>query len=259
MTAVSRRTLLAAAAVGAVAAQGEVGMAGTAPPDGMILIPAGPFIMGTAERDVAALARKAGYHPSWFSGETPRREVDLPAYRIDRYPVTNARFAEFCKATGYAPPRHWGGATPPASLLDHPVVCVNRTDCLAYCRWAGKRLPSEAEWEKAARGAKGLVYPWGNEFTPGACCWNRKSRGGEIPTEPVTAHPDGASPFGVMDMVGNAAEWCADSPGPGAGFAKGGCWILTDPVNLRAASRAFSGFDNNALDLTGFRCAMEAK
>lgn len=254
MARISRRSLLAAAAASAVVIHGN-GAPADPPPDGMVLVPAGPFIMGTSARDAAALARKAGYHPSWFSGETPRREVSLPAYHIDRYPVTNARYAEFCKATGYAPPRHWGGPNPPASLLDHPVVCVNRADCLAFCRWADRRLPSEAEWEKAARGTAGLVYPWGDLFKADACCWNRKPTGGQIPTEPVTAHPGGASPFGVMDLVGNAAEWCSDSPGPGAGFAKGGCWILTDPVNLRAASRAFSGFDINALDLTGFRCA----
>jgi len=223
----------------------------------MVLIPAGPFTMGTAADVAAGLAREHGYHVSWFSGEVPCRESRLPAYWIDRYPVTNAQFHAFCVATGHAPRPHWHGSEPPPGTRDHPVVSVNRADCLAYAIWIGKRLPSEAEWEKAARGERGLAYPWGPEFDPQACCWGRSPGPGRPLTDPVTAHPQGASPYGVMDLVGNAAEWCADSPGPGSGIIKGGCWLTQDPLNLRPAARNMSGFDNNPLDFYGFRCAKE--
>ncbi len=261
MTTLSRRELLAAAGA-LVACTGSTGVAAaaeSATPDGMILIPAGSFVMGTSPDEAADLARRYGYHVSWFAGESPRREVGLPAYWIDQYPVTNAQFHAFCRATGYAPRRHWQGAEPSADRRDHPVVAVNRADCLAYATWAGKRLPSEAEWERAARGDRGRAYPWGPEFSPDACCWNRSRGRGRPLTDPVTAHPGGVSPYGVMDMVGNAAEWCSDSPGPGSGIIKGGCWLSTDPVNLRPAARNMSGFDSNPMDFYGFRCAREAR
>jgi formylglycine-generating enzyme required for sulfatase activity len=261
MTTLSRRELLAAASALVVCAghDGSVAAAESAAPEGMILIPAGPFVMGTSADEAADMARRHEYHVSWFAGELPRREVRLPAYWIDKYPVTNAQFQAFCKATGYAPRAHWQGPEPPDDRRDHPVVSVNRGDCLAYATWAGKRLPSEAEWEKAARGERGLAYPWGSEFSPDACCWNRSRGRGSPLTDPVTAYPRGASPYGVMDMVGNAAEWCSDSPGPGSGIIKGGCWLTRDPLNLRPAARNMSGFDNNPLDFYGFRCAREAR
>lgn len=224
----------------------------------MILIPAGKFTVGTSEQEARRLARAHGYHPSWFDGETPEREVFLPAFLIDTFPVTNRQFARFCAETGFAPRPHWHGVDPPEHLLDHPVTNVDKADALAYCAWAGKRLPTEAEWEKAARGPEGLAYPWGNRFAASACQWNRAGEGDGPGTAPVHAHPEGASPYGVLDMIGNAAEWCADSPGPGSSFIKGGCWMTGEVVNLRAAARNMSGFANNAMPWYGFRCAMEA-
>jgi formylglycine-generating enzyme required for sulfatase activity len=260
MANLSRREVLAAAVLAVCPAGVDRGAAAEITAvEGMVLIPEGVFPMGTSPAEAAELARRHGYHPSWFSGEVPRREVRLAAYWIDRYPVTNAQFHAFCQATGYAARPHWHGPEPPAGLRDHPVVCVNRADCLAYAAWVGKRLPAEAEWEKAARGAHGLTYPWGNAFDPDACCWNRSRGGGSPRTDPVTAHPNGASPYGVLDLVGNAAEWCADSPGPGSGIIKGGCWLNRDPLTLRPAGRNLSGFDNNPLDFYGFRCAKEAR
>lgn len=223
----------------------------------MIVIPAGKFLMGTPEKEAERLARTYGYHPSWLSGEVPPREIELPAYAIDKFPVTNRQFAAFCAATGYPPRPHWPGGKPPEPLLDHPVVCVNRADALAYARWAGKRLPTEAEWEKAARGPDGRRFPWGDEFDPEACQWNRDRSPSGAGTAPVTAHPRGISPYGVWDLVGNVAEWCADGPSPAVAFIKGGCWLTEEVLNLRPAARNMSGFDSNASNFYGFRCAKE--
>ncbi len=245
--------LLACAAGPAARAQKGEGSAD----DAMITIPAGPFVMGTSEEDARKLADAEGFHVSWLSGEFPRRVVDLKAFAIDRYPVTNREFAEFCADKGYPARAHWHGKRPPKALLEHPVVCVNLADAQAYAAWAGKRLPTEAEWEKAARGENGLLYPWGSEFDPQACRWNPDPSTQGPGTAPVTAHPRGASPFGVMDMVGNAAEWCADSPGPASAFIKGGCWWTERPINLRPAARNMSGSANNASDFYGFRCVRE--
>ncbi|MGQ9733062.1 MAG: formylglycine-generating enzyme family protein [Candidatus Zipacnadales bacterium] len=225
----------------------------TAQESEMIVIPAGPCIIGTSEAQAEALAREHGYHVSWLEGELPQRKLDVPAFAIDKYPVTNAQYAEFCAATGYRAPTYWHGDKPPAHLFDHPVVAVNRADAIAYCRWAGKRLPTEIEWEKAARGEEGLVFPWGNEFDPNACQWNPQRLGGGLRTAPVDSHPRGASPYGVMDMVGNVAEWCADPPPP-HGALRGGCWLTSEVFNLRAAARNMNGFDNNAALFYGFRC-----
>lgn len=225
----------------------------------MILIPAGKAILGTTREQAEALARAHGYHPSWLSGEVPAREVALPAFAIDKCPVTNRAFAKFCRATGFAPRPHWAGPKPPDRMLDHPVVFVNQADAEAYAKWAGKRLPTEAEWQKAARGEAGLLYPWGNEFRKAACCWDRGGLPGGPHTERAGVHPDGASPYGVLDMAGNVAEWCADSPGRGSAYVKGGCWLTAEPLNLRPAALNMSGFANNALDYIGFRCAKDVK
>lgn len=143
----------------------------------MKLIPAGPCLLGTADSVAQTLATAHGYHESWLDGETPEREIELAGYYIDRFPVTNAQYAEFCRSARYPPRSHWGGTTPPEALLNHPVVCVDRADAVAYATWIGKRLPLEAEGEKAARGPKGLLYPWGDTFDPDRCQWDR----GETP------------------------------------------------------------------------------
>jgi formylglycine-generating enzyme required for sulfatase activity len=164
-----------------------------------ILIPAGRFLMGSQPgADVPA-------------EETPQHEVNLPAYRIGRHPVTHEQYAEFLKREfkqDYVPRRAgWFLGEPPSDKLDHPVVGVSWSDAQAYCRWLSQatgrtyRLPSEAEWEKAARGTDGRLYPWGNEWAAERC------NAGSHKTSPVTAHAEGASPYGCNDMVGNVQEW----------------------------------------------------
>jgi serine/threonine-protein kinase len=116
-----------------------------------LMIPAGPFLMGV-EAGVDALPRP---------DERPQHVVALAEFCITRTPVTNAQYAAFVAASGYHPPEHWEGAAPPEWLTQHPVTYVDWHDAQAFCAWAGVRLPSEAEWEKAARGTDGRRYPWG--------------------------------------------------------------------------------------------------
>ena len=163
----------------------------------MILILEGSFLMGNSSGDDIP------------AHEQPQHEVDLPAFYICKYPVTNAQYAEFIKATRYPKPEKvgWFGLKPPRQKMDHPVVGVSWDDAMAYCAWLREqtarpyRLPTEAEWEKAARGTDGRLYPWGHEWE--ANCCNYDSEG----TTAVTAFPNGASPYGCQDMLGNAGEW----------------------------------------------------
>jgi formylglycine-generating enzyme required for sulfatase activity len=162
-----------------------------------VLIPAGVFLMGSLENETSP------------ANELPQHEVDLRAYRIGTYPVTNAEYAQFVKQTQYPAPQKagWFGRSPPQDKHDHPVVGVTWYDALAYCRWLSEqtgrtyRLPTEAEWEKAARGVDGRIYPWGDEWDAGRCnCASRQ-------TTPVSAYPSGQSPYACYDMIGNVWEW----------------------------------------------------
>jgi serine/threonine-protein kinase len=156
----------------------------------MVLVPEGTFLMTSG-----------------------RRTVHLDAFYIDKHPVTNREFAVFIEVTGYRPAEsdrflsHLRAGRVPKALEQHPVVYVSWIDARAYAQWAGKRLPSEAEWEKAARGTDGRKYPWGRAG-PGPGKANFGSREGG--TAPVGSFPDGASPYGVLDMAGNVWEWCED-------------------------------------------------
>lgn len=136
--------LLGGATVGTRRDARPTGPASVAP-EAMVLVPEGPFLMGTSADEAARLARRYGHHPAWLSGELPRRAVSVAAFAIDRCPVTNRQYARFCAETGHARPRHWGADSPPEALDDHPVVGVSQPDALAYAAWAGKRLPTEAE------------------------------------------------------------------------------------------------------------------
>ncbi|HXV68406.1 MAG TPA: SUMF1/EgtB/PvdO family nonheme iron enzyme [Nitrospira sp.] len=201
----------------------------------MVLVPAGEFTMGTP----------AG--GDGFPDEQPERRVYLSSFLLDRLEITHRAYADFVHATGHRTPAHtnpamilWENGEPLPGIGDHPVVNVSWDDATAYCRWAGKRLPTEAEWEKSARGTDGRRYPWGNdwdlthansasywamrtvEFESGAD-WDtfwlkgegaRLSREygikGEVLTMPVGSFPQGSSPYGALDMAGNVAEWVAD-------------------------------------------------
>jgi formylglycine-generating enzyme required for sulfatase activity len=206
----------------------------TATPPGMVTITAASCSM-----EVEFQVRECGLYesvptpgPNWGALHRPHlltREVKLGAYAIDITPVTNAQFAEFLEATRYRPRhrenflRHWESGAPPAVLADHPVVYVSLEDARAYAAWAGRRLPTEEEWQHAAQGQEQRLYPWGNELRPGVC--NDGSRGG---TTPVTAFPDGGSPFGCLDLCGNVWHWTESERRDGRTrfcILKGGSWF----------------------------------
>ena len=136
----------------------------------MIYIPGGEFTRGTSKKEAARLARQYGVHQSLFMDlEAPRNKVYVKPFYIDRYEVTNRQYQAFVKVTGHNAPGGWNGTHYPEGQGDYPVTGMTWQDAKAYAEWAGKRLPTEMEWEKAARGADGRLYPWGNEWKPGAC------------------------------------------------------------------------------------------
>jgi sulfatase modifying factor 1 len=232
------------------------------------LVPAGEFLMGSDGGD---------------QDERPQRRVYLDAFEIDRYEVTNVQYRRFLLATGREPPRQWperyvafqpdrdpawNGTDYPAGEATYPVVAVNWEDATAYCAWVGKRLPTEAEWEKAARGIDGRAYPWGDGWDP------TRANVGETGvgyTQPVGSYPHGSSPYGALDMAGNAWEWVADlydrqyyahapsrnPPGPESGtgerILRGGAWDSL-PGHVRASYRNATHFFGPNYR-AGFRCA----
>lgn len=198
----------------------------------VIEIPAGPFIMGTGSERADDQNR-------------PEHSVTLPAYRIDKYPVTNAQYARFVAATGYPPPENWTEGKIPRGRELHPVTMVSWQNARRYAQWAGKRLPTEAEWEKAARGTDGRRWPWGNVMDANRL--NTYYNTGS--TTEVTRYPQGASPYGVMDMAGNVSQWTADdflpyegSSAPAELFkAKRGVAASTEDRSLKVVDLAFTG------------------
>jgi formylglycine-generating enzyme required for sulfatase activity len=207
--------------------------------DGSVLlrVPAGEFWMGKPDVD-----------RDGEENETPYHKVYLDAYYIGRCEVTNAQFARFVKTTGYRAGGNWK-KNYNSSLGEHPVAGVSWNDAVAYCKWAGLRLPTEAEWEKAARGTKWRKYPWGNEYYGSG-----RHNGDPGGTTPVGSFPDGSSPYGCLDMAGNVWEWCADwydgsyyysSPvydPRGAEFGserilRGGSWFILPPYLFRTSFR----------------------
>jgi formylglycine-generating enzyme required for sulfatase activity len=227
-------------------------------PNEMIKIPAGEFIMGTDAR---------------LPDEGPQYIVNLPAYTIDVYEVTNLQYKKFNDATNGRSPLHWRNRTFPQGKADHPVVFVTWDNANEYCHWAGKRLPTDQEWEKAARGADGRIFPWGDEFNTFKA--NTPLRWQEIgaigDTTPVGSFKEGKSPYGLYDMSGNVWEWTdswykaypgnkteSESYGERYKTLKGGSWFdcsfykcgISAPVFNRAF---FAKKVKN--DSFGFRCA----
>ncbi|MBN1992111.1 MAG: formylglycine-generating enzyme family protein [Anaerolineae bacterium] len=173
-----------------------------------VLIPAGEFIIGS-NPSADRLAQ---------TDEEPQHRLHISNFYIMRYPVANKQYALFVQATGHRPPRFWPDGRFPAAQADHPVVGVSFHDAAAFCQWAAAvtdrpiRLPTEPEWEKAARGPDGRLYPWGNQWHGKLC---NHGEGKPAPTTPVNQFsPQGDSPYGVADVAGNAQEWCSSLFGP---------------------------------------------
>jgi formylglycine-generating enzyme required for sulfatase activity len=211
-------------------------------------VPGGEFILGsdTGNED-----------------ETPQQEMFIDSFNIDLYPVTNAEYKEFVDATGHEPPRKWEGGAFPEGTADHPVVWVNWHDAQAYAEWAGKRLPTEMEWEKAARGTDGRVYPWGDAFDAAKCNSRESAVKG---TSPVGSYPEGMSPSGAFDMAGNVWEWTADwyeayrgslyelgRYGEQYKVLRGGSWYDGQDLVRTTTRKSFD--PNQGFSTIGFRCA----
>jgi formylglycine-generating enzyme required for sulfatase activity len=180
--------------------------------------------------------------------------VWLAAFYIDVYPTSNADYSRFVAASEHPPPSHWPNGKCPDELLDHPVVNVTWHDSVAYADWAGKLLPSSQQWEKAARGTEGKIYPWGDQPTP-AKCNVREARIGS--TTPVDRYHSGVSPFDVYDMCGNVWEWCNSESTPDRFELKGSAF--TSPF-ARATPSAFNDASADMFDDdTGFRCVVSGE
>ncbi|MCX2732500.1 SUMF1/EgtB/PvdO family nonheme iron enzyme [Saccharopolyspora sp. NFXS83] len=180
--------------------------------------------------------------------------VWLAGYFLDVHPVSNADYARFVAATRHPAPKHWPDGEMPAELATHPVVFVTWTDAAAYASWAGKALPTAQQWEKAARGTRGNVYPWGDQPTPAKCNVRENGIGA---TTPVGRYQSGVSPYGVYDLCGNVWEWCVTGSTPGRRELKGGAW--TSPFERCAPPSFNDAAESMCDDDTGFRCAVSAE
>ena len=241
----------------------------------MVRIPAGEFLMGTRPEDRDSALE-----------ERPQHTVMLDEFWIDKTETTNAQYQQCVEAGACRPPERAISYTRPSyygdeEFADYPVIWVNWHDAQAYCQWAGKRLPTEAEWEKAARGPEPRRYPWGEEWPDGRrvnmCDINCEFDDRQIDiddgfadTSPVGHYPEGANPFGLLDMAGNVWEWVHDwyaddyyewttkenPQGPQYGeerVMRGGAWNMWQ-IDLRTAARE-KGFPHLTYPNVGFRCA----
>lgn len=258
----------------------------------LIAIPAGRYVAGstpeeraTAYDDYQATAgTDVARERRWFEREEERHIARLPAFRIDLLPVTQAQYAEYV-AAGHAPPPAideaawqaqgfaqdhatevarfvWQGGRPPPGREDHPVVLVTWAEAAGYCAWRGtlrhatRRLPTSAEYEKAARGEQGQAYPWGNTFEPARL---NSAVGGPRDTVPVGSINEGASPFGVLDLAGNVFQWTATpargEPGDQM-LVKGSAWEDLGGLGRGAAGHGRPRTARHVI--VGFRCAADA-
>jgi formylglycine-generating enzyme required for sulfatase activity len=190
----------------------------------------------------------------WARGE----EFTVAGFRLDRTPVTNAEFQAFVAATGEMAPAHWLGDRPPPSIENHPVVGVTLAEAQRYAAWRGKRLPTALEWEAAARGAVGRAFPWGDEWDAIRC--QGPEQGGES-TAPVDEHPEGASPEGCLDLVGNVWEWTEPDPQAKLAPAEGYAWVLGGSYRHACVQEGHIARTQvsiyKAYDYLGFRCAAD--
>jgi formylglycine-generating enzyme required for sulfatase activity len=264
-------------------------------PREMVYIGHGPSVMGIdkdqpADSGKRLTAYEKRMRTPWsaeaLNDEGPAHTVFLDSYLMDKYEVSNKEYGEFVKAKGHPAPAYWDD--PRLNKPEHPVVGVNWEDAKAFCEYRGKRLPTEAEWEKAARGPKANLYPWGNEFDPGRVNYGKNHDA----TMPVDAYPEGVSYYGLYNMAGNVFEWVSDWYDPRyygrletmvnpAGPAKplwlggtgtyvdrltvgekrvirGGSWIAPEGT-VRATHRFWNHPLNNSYGVgLGFRCAKTA-
>jgi formylglycine-generating enzyme required for sulfatase activity len=235
---------------------------------GMVFIPEGEFIMGSDDDDIKEVKKiygnKGGMEGYLYESEKPKRKVYVKSFFIDKYEVTNAQYKKFIDATGYPPPRHWSNGMYPSGKAHYPVLFISWYDAKEYAKWAGKRLPTEEEWEKAARGKDGRIYPWGGKYDPvltstaEAILENILEAICNVNTgNPVGTASGDLSPYGVHDMGGNVREWTDSwfSSGKEKKVVKGGSWVDLSP-KARCASK--DGIALKAVShIIGFRCVKD--
>ncbi len=182
--------------------------------EGMVYIPAGEFIIGSNDEDNESLAEEFGAREIFFKNEQPVRKIYLKDFYIDKFETTNENYRQFIIKAGYPPPSKWENNTYETGRGNYPVKNVNWQNAYSYCASMGKRLPTEGEWEKAARGPNGNIFPWGNEFDVEKANLNTGD------TVPVESMPEDKSFYGVFDMAGNIGEWTSSwyEPYPGSTF-----------------------------------------
>ncbi len=234
-----------------------------APPADMVYVPAGEFSMGTNNVDSSEFNQRDNI-PLNANDARPQHKVATGAFFIDITEVTNAQYQKYCDATGVPTPPHWKDGKFAAEQGEFPVHHVNWYEANAYAKWAGKRLPTEIEWEKAARGTDSRRFPWGNDWNG-----NNVVNGGDGP-QAVGKRKDGASPYGALDMSGNVNEWTAswfdgyaNAPTKQPDFGttlkvvRGGAWWSGESLGqtwYREVSRPQA-----RLTMIGFRCVRDAE
>jgi formylglycine-generating enzyme required for sulfatase activity len=217
----------------------------------MILIPAGEFTYGISpSRREAVLKELKNAELEIFGDEFPEQIKLLPAYYIDQFEVTNQQYSRFLDETSHRKSRYWSSSL--YNQAKQPVVGVGWADAEAYAKWAGKRLPTEEEWEKAARGTDGRIWPWGND--PSGEKYNGKSQGNYKPVA-VGSFPSGASPYDLMDMAGNVYEMTTGKWRLGAAM-RGGSY-LNSGAYARTMFRWATEEEINGAEYLGFRCVMD--
>lgn len=235
-----------------------------AEPAARVLVPKGTVILGTDKEALKKMITGKDAKPAWYADETPSTKTETGAFEIDVYEVTNARYKEFYKEHSFPP-----------NMAGHPVVNVLWKEANDYCHGVGGRLPTEAEWVRAARGDTANLYPWGNEFNPENTVFMDSAGGGKMKagsysvessgenelggTRPAGSIEAGKSPFGVYDMAGNAWEWLDGwyDEGKKLRMLKGGSWV-SPGESLRVSTRLADGGDRKFNDY-GFRCVYNPK
>jgi len=178
----------------------------------MVIVPGGPVTIGSDQVDTENRAKEFGGRRVWYEDEHPAHQVTIGTFRIDRTEVSAAAYKRFVDAIGYPQPPHWVDNPNAPERPEHPIINVNWMDAQNYCHWRGARLPTEFEWEKAARGDDARQYPWGNHFDR-----NLANTGQLGDLSPVGHFTESASPYGALDMAGNVWEWTANWYQPYAG------------------------------------------
>jgi formylglycine-generating enzyme required for sulfatase activity len=255
----------------------------------MRIVPGGDFMMGSTGAEIEAAISEDRDGPQFsLRHETPQFRAHLPDFFIGIFAVTNEQFARFLTDSQPGPERllEWVSSLdrihrvrtranevfhPAPGFERHPAICVSWVGASKYCEWAGLRLPTEMEWEKAARGTDGRAFPWGNEWEPRRLCW-WGSHDEKTDTAPVDAYPEGCSPSGIFQMAGNVEEWCADSyqrdvysryasgdtrpPRGGIGrVIRGGNCLRRHPLEFHCAMRRSNPATFTNILYTGIRCA----